>query len=87
MELRILFAFVPVQFAAFERAPVMWHRKALLHFRRGDGRKLGEKLEATGVIQFMKPKDKDIFIPVLMLQSVNDLVVRKDMPFSEVVDK
>jgi hypothetical protein len=47
----------------------------------------GEKLEATGVIQFMKPKDKEVYIPVLMLQSVNDLVVRKDMPFSEVVDR
>jgi hypothetical protein len=47
----------------------------------------GEKLEATGVIQFMKPKDKDVYIPVLMLQSVNDLVVRKDMPFNEVVDR
>lgn len=47
----------------------------------------GEKLEATGVIQFLKPKDKDQYIPVLILQSVNDLVVRKDMPFNDVVDR
>jgi hypothetical protein len=47
----------------------------------------GEKLEATGVIQFMKPKDRDQYIPVLLLQSVNDLVVRKDMPQSDIVDR
>jgi hypothetical protein len=46
----------------------------------------GEKLEVTGVVRFLQPEGKAEYIPVLMLASVADLKVRKDLAFAHFVD-